>query len=128
MNRLVNEFSQLDQVHRGVDRLGLRHGDTARVRVSDVRVAQNRVDDRKTVFFCNSRMELLERLGEGDGAPLPEKVVVENLDDHMPFGDGQELIALVTSNGAITMKVERIVPRPELAGAIKDVDQGEGWE
>jgi hypothetical protein len=112
------------QTHRLRERMGeaaIKHGQSARVDLPGIRVgaplaswSSGRTQDAGTVFFCTMGPILVHQVLEaGDGAPLPEQVVLEGLVVPEP-GTYDILNALVHSNGDLRVEVDastRVVQR-----------------
>jgi hypothetical protein len=112
------------QTHRLRERMGeaaIKHGQSARVDLPGIRVGASLESWRSspnpgagTVFFCTmGPIRVHQVLEAGDGAPLPEKVVLEGLVVPEP-GTYDILNALVHSNGDLRVQVDsstRVVQR-----------------
>jgi len=109
---VVNTSSQSEVLKSRMSKENITHGQTVRADISNVRVGEPLARagwfaaKKAPVFFCNiGGLKIREELQAGDGAQLPDKVVVKGLTVGTTGYFNVEN-ALITSNGAITVTVD----------------------
>ena len=120
MEARVTAYSQAHRLRERMEQAEVRHGQEIRADLPGIRVtamSRNWVTGRPKgngeVFFCSmGPIRVREVKAAGDGAPLPNNVIVQGLEVQ---GDGTfDLIdALVQSNGDLRLIVDgatRVVP------------------
>jgi len=86
----------------------MSHGTTVKANLSPVRLEA--AFGKMHLYFCPMReLEVLEKIDTGDGAEIPEKVVVDGL--NIPSGNKSGLYTLrnvkITSNGSIQVMADK---------------------
>lgn len=86
----------------------MSHGTTVKANLSPVRLEA--AFGKMHLYFCPMReLEVLEKLASGDGADIPEKVVVDGL--NVPAENKSGLYTLknvkITSNGSIQVMADK---------------------
>jgi len=120
MEARVTAYSQGHRLRERMEQAEVRHGQEIRADLPGIRVTAmshnwftGRPNGNSEVFFCSmGPIKVREVKAAGDGAPLPNNVIVQGLEVQ---GDGTfDLIdALVQSNGDLRLIVDgatRVVP------------------
>ena len=109
---VVNTSSQSEILKSRMSKENITHGQTVRADISNVRVGDpvaraGWFARRKApVFFCNmGGLKIREELQGGDGAQLPDRVIVKGF-TVKTSGYFNVENALITSNGSITVTVD----------------------
>ena len=121
MEPRVVAHSQTHRLRERMSEVAIKHGQSARVDLPGIRVGASLGSwsntpnpGQPTVFFCTmGPIRVHQVLEAGDGAPLPEEVVLEGLVVPGP-GTYDILNALVHSNGDLRVQVDsstRVVQR-----------------
>jgi hypothetical protein len=131
MEARVTAYSQAYQLRERMAQAEVKHGQEIRADLPGIRVTAmarhwftGRPNGKGEVFFCTmGPIRVREVTAAGDGAPLPNNVIVQGLE--VP-GDGTyDLIgALVQSNGDLRVIVDgatRVVPVEGLMNRVSDV-------
>ncbi len=127
MEPRVFAHSQSYRLRERMNEAAIRHGQEVRADLTGIRVGAAAGSwgiepnaNIGAIFFCTmGEIHIREVLSEGDGEPLPSKVVLDGLTVPEP-GTYDILNALVHSNGSLLVRIDantRIVPRaldPEL--------------
>jgi hypothetical protein len=103
--------SQTGVLRREVEAAGIRHGDTARVLVKNVR-AEHMATVGRMVFFCQSRVEVLRQIEQGDGQPIPQDLVEVTKVGRVREGYF-DLEGTLRSNGRLVLTDLRVRPGSE---------------
>jgi hypothetical protein len=123
MEPRVFAHSQTYRLRERMREAEIRHGQEIRADLPGIRVTAALESSRTAldpntgaIFFCTmGPIRIREVLTQGDGAPLPIEVVLENLVVPGP-GTYDIINALVHSNGALRVHVDsatQIVPRAQ---------------
>jgi hypothetical protein len=131
MEARVTAYSQAYQLRERMAQAEVRHGQEIRADLPGIRVTAmarhwftGRPNGKGEVFFCTmGPVRVREVTAAGDGAPLPNNVIVQGLE--VP-GDGTyDLIgALVQSNGDLRVIVDgatQVVPVEGQMSRVSDV-------
>lgn len=102
----VGSSSQPERLVAAMADSAITHGQTVRGDVERVSVAVG--SDTPLVFFCGVRRVTVRRTIEaGDGAPLPDDVVMEGLEVDTE-GTYDIRNALITSNGRVVVSIDAL--------------------
>jgi hypothetical protein len=120
MEAHVTAASQSYKVREYVEKAEIRHGQTARVDIPNVRVAVT-ADRPGEIYFCNMRpIRVKQILSPGDQGGIPTKVALDKLE--FPSGGTYDIIdVLISTNGEIRISADRQTRICAAADRIRDL-------
>ena len=101
---VITSYSQSHVLRYRMDEAGLRHGDTVNADINNVRLEDH--FGKSVIYFCPAQsVNVLEKVAEGDNAPLPLDATTKGLKAEVFFAPGLYNLKNVTLHSNGTMQV-----------------------
>lgn len=105
LNGRISKYSQSNVLRDRMQEVGFSHGQQARVNLRGIQVEPTAESEGK-IYFCKMKdIEVTEILEKGDGGPLPNQAIVDNL--VFPDKGTHDLSnVILSSNGSLRVEAD----------------------